>query len=236
VVRNLILTGGIGHRFDDAAPALRDILAAGGIESEIATDLEAGIASLGEGGFDLVTVYALRWRMIGSEKYARHRADWAFSLSPAARRSLIAHVEAGRGLFGVHTASICFDDWPEWQGLLGGIWVWGRSYHPPIGPVEVRRTATRHVITEGTTDFRLMRDEVYSDLSVVPDAEPLLVASAMSAPSGTAGGAWPALWARQIGPARVVYDALGHDRGSLEHPEHRQILVRSAIWASSIES
>jgi hypothetical protein len=30
----------------------------------------------------------------------------------------------------------------------------------------------------------------------------------------------------------VVYDALGHDSQSLEHPVHRRILQRSALWAS----
>lgn len=230
---NLILTGGIGHPFDDAAPALRDVLAGAGIASEITTDIDAGLTALGTGGFDLVTVYALRWRMLGSEKYAPHRAKWAFSLSPAARRSLLAHVEAGGGLLGVHTASICFDDWPEWQNLLGGAWVWGRSFHPPCGRVEVCPTGTRHVITEGASKFSLLSDEVYSDLSIAPDVQPLLMASASPLASGIEGGAWPVLWARQVGQGRVVYDALGHDRGSLEHPQHRLLLRRSALWAGA---
>src|SRR5579883_830327 len=145
--RNLILTGGIGHPFDDAAPALRDILAEAGIASDITSDLEAGIAELGHGAYPLVTVYALRWRMEGSEKYAPHRAAWAFSLSAAARRSLSSHVAAGGGLLGLHTASICFDDWPEWRDLLGAAWQWGRSFHPPLGPAEVRPTSAAHAVS-----------------------------------------------------------------------------------------
>jgi type 1 glutamine amidotransferase len=227
---NLILTGGIGHPFDDAAPALRDLLAPTGIVSDITTDIEAGIAALSGGRYQLLTVYALRWRMEGSEKYAPHRAAWAFSLSAAARRSLAGYVEAGGGLLGIHTASICFDDWPQWQDLLGAAWRWGRSFHLPLGPVEVRRTGVEHVITAGVSDFRLVRDEVYSDLAMSPDVEPLLVASV--APERDAEAKpWPVLWARRVGAGRVVYDALGHDRQSLEQPDHRRLIANAARWA-----
>jgi hypothetical protein len=29
-----------------------------------------------------------------------------------------------------------------------------------------------------------------------------------------------------------VYDSLGHDSASLEHPVHRRLLQRAALWAS----
>jgi type 1 glutamine amidotransferase len=93
----------------------------------------------------------------------------------------------------------------------------------------------RHVITADTADFRLARDEVYSDLALCQDIEPLLVASAGAA-AGGGSGSRPVLWAREIGRGRVVYDALGHDRASLETPEHRRILVRSALWAARSNS
>ncbi len=66
-IRNLILTGGIGHPFADAAPALESILAEAGVASTVTDDIEGGLETLEQGGFDLLTVYALRWRMLGSE-------------------------------------------------------------------------------------------------------------------------------------------------------------------------
>jgi type 1 glutamine amidotransferase len=39
------------------------------------------------------------------------------------------------------------------------------------------------------------------------------------------------LWTRQWEGARVVYDALGHDAQSLDHPVHRQLIERAAAWA-----
>lgn len=228
MARNLILTGGIGHSFDDAAPALGALLAEEGIRSDITNDIESGLATLAAGGFDMVTVYALRWRMLDNEKYAPHREKWAFSLSQEGRRALAGFVADGGGLLGLHTAVICFDDWAGWKDILGGAWVWGRSSHPPYGPVEVSPGPEPHPVTAGLPAFSLI-DEVYGDLDHTPDMVPLLTASAVGP---AAARAWPALWARTVGRGRVVVDTLGHDRASLEHPVHRRILRNSALWVT----
>lgn len=225
MIRNLILTGGIGHPFADAAPALDAVLAGAGIVSTVTEDIEGGLEELDRGGFDLVTVYALRWRMLGSEKYAPHRDAWAFSLSPDGRDRLTRFVTGGGGLLGLHTALVCFDDWPGWADLLGARWVWGRSGHPPLGPVTLRPTGTPHPITDGLPEFTVT-DEAYRDLDLAPDVVPLATVEAGE------GGAWPALWAREVGRGRAVTDSIGHDRATLEHPVHQQILARAALWAA----
>jgi len=43
------------------------------------------------------------------------------SLTPAQREALLAFVQAGKGLVGIHAASDSFYTWPEGQALLGGI-------------------------------------------------------------------------------------------------------------------
>jgi len=227
MARNLILTGGVGHPFADAAPALAAVLEEAGFRSTVTEDIEGGLAALAEGGFDLVTVYALRWRMLASEKYAPLRERCAFTLSARGREALSGFVAAGGGLLALHTAVICFDDWPEWKELAGGAWVWGRSFHPPYGAVTVAPTAVAHPITAGVAGFAL-RDEVYSDLDLVPGVVPLLAGTADGADRGT----WPMLWARPVGRGRVVCDTLGHDRAALEQPMHRRILRNAAAWAA----
>ncbi|CAO3439495.1 ThuA domain-containing protein [Azospirillum doebereinerae] len=224
-VRNLILTGGIGHPFADAAPALDGVLSGAGVVSTVTDDIEGGLEALEGGGFDLVTVYALRWRMLGNEKYAPHRDAWAFSLSAAGRRRLARFVTDGGGMLGLHTALICFDDWPEWKELLGGAWVWGRSAHPPRGPVTLRPTAIPHPLTEGLPAFTV-NDEAYGNFDLAAGVEPLATVEAED------GVAWPALWARHVGRGRAVADTLGHDRQTVEHPVHRRILTRAALWAA----
>lgn len=223
MTRNLIITGGIVHPFESSAPALAAILALHGIASTVTEDVEGGLATLAE--YDLLTVYALRWTMTQHEKYARDRPRWGLSLSAAGRAAIIDHLERGGGLFGLHTATICFDDWPEWRGILGGAWVWGHSGHPPFGPVEARLDRRDHVLLRGLGDFTL-NDEVYGDLAIEPDVTALAHARAK-------GGAWhPILWERRVGQGRVVYDALGHDAAALEHPVHGRIVARAALRAA----
>jgi type 1 glutamine amidotransferase len=227
MIRNLILTGGIGHPFESAAPALQEILAREGIDSEISFDIETGMRSLAATRYDIVTVYALRWRMLGNEKYAPHRARWAFSPSEEARAGLRGHLARGGGLLALHTAIICFDDWDEWSDILGAHWVWGQSSHPPRGGLKARMAGTGSPLTKGLDGFSLANDEVYGGLEWRGEVMPLMTAQA----DGHATEA-PVFWTRLHGSAHVAVDLLGHDADSLEQPEHRTILTRAARWCA----
>lgn len=231
-MRNLILTGGIRHPFEDASRALADLLEPAGFTSEVTTDIEEGIARLAGGGFALVTVYALRWRMLGDPKYAPERERWAFSLSEHGRAVLQRYVRDGGGLFGLHTACLCFDDWPEWRELLGGAWRWGKSFHPPRGPVLAEPTPVSHPITRGLAAFEV-HDEVYSDLDLEGDTVALVTGRALETPARTGSAPdQPLVWARAFGAGRVAFDGLGHDRASIEQPAHGELIRRAARWAA----
>lgn len=227
MIRNLILTGGIGHPFEQAAPALQHILGAEGVGSEMTFDVEAGLRALATGRYDVVTVYALRWRMLGGEKYAPHRARWAFSPSPEARAALRDHLTRGGGLFALHTALICFDDWDEWSDILGARWVWGQSSHPPRGGLKTQITGNASTLTAGLDGFALANDEVYGGLEWRDRVAPLMTARADGYMSEA-----PVLWTRRHGPAPVAIDLLGHDAESLEHPVHRAIVTRAVRWCA----
>lgn len=222
--RNLLLTGGYLHPFDETGPFLADLLEAGGVESELAWDLEEGLARLGSGtGFELVTVYALRWRML-HPRFDGDREEWAFSLSQAGREALHAHLLGGGGLLAVHTAAICFDDWPEWGEIVGASWNWQRSTHPPPRTIDVDVRRDAHPVVSGLDDFSV-EDELYSFLDWQPDAEPLMSSRYRDVDQ-------PLLTAREVSSGRVVYDALGHDLASLSVPTHGTILRRAARWAA----
>jgi len=224
--RSLVLTGGIGHPFAESAPALAACLARAGCSADVTEDIEAGLATLATGGYRLVCVYALRWSMATGEKYAPHRAAHGFTLSHAGRAALQAHVAGGGGLLVLHTGLICFDGWAEWRDMLGGVWAWGRSNHPPRGPVHVAPTTRRHPVTEDVAPFDLEEDEVYAQLDLRQDVVSLVDARAHSGQ----GDAWPAVWTNDYGRGRVVCDTLGHDRRSIETPAHGRLLVNAARW------
>jgi hypothetical protein len=63
-LRNLILTGGIGHPFADSAAALAECLADVCFRSDVTEDIEAGLETLASGEYRLATLYALRWSML----------------------------------------------------------------------------------------------------------------------------------------------------------------------------
>ncbi|RTL67289.1 MAG: ThuA domain-containing protein [Pseudonocardiaceae bacterium] len=231
-MRAVVLSGGLTHDFPATTAALTELLEKAGLEVEVHTGTEGVDSALTAlPGAALFVVNALRWSMTGAQTPERYRdkaAEEGASPSPRAREALAAHLAAGGGVLGMHTAGICFDDWPGWGDTLGGAWVWGSSSHPPLGPdVSVAVTGV-HPIVDGLDDFSIV-DEVYSDLDMRPGIEPLLAARR---PGEDAGPAQPLLWAREHGGGRVVYDALGHHVPSYEVPEHREMVRRAIGWTT----
>ncbi|GAA0607340.1 hypothetical protein GCM10009547_06590 [Sporichthya brevicatena] len=230
-MRAVVLSGGLTHDFPATTACLADLLDAQGVTADVHTDVESAFAALP--GAALFVVNALRWTMTGAtpDRYRVLADVEGRTVSPAAREALARHLAAGGGLLGMHTAAICFDDWPEWGDILGGAWVWGTSWHPQIGPeISVRpveHAADEHALTADIDPFDLV-DEVYSELDLRPDVEGLLTAVA----PGTEGPARPLLWSREYGGGRVVYDALGHHPPSYEVPAHREIVRRAIRWTT----
>tara|TARA_B100000809_G_scaffold254147_1_gene290998 strand:+ start:659 stop:985 length:327 start_codon:yes stop_codon:yes gene_type:complete len=83
-VRNLILTGGINHDFIDTAKAPDEVQAATGIQSEVFADIDEGFDALDQQPYNLVTMFALRWRMLDADKYIPFRDEWAYEISDRA--------------------------------------------------------------------------------------------------------------------------------------------------------
>lgn len=223
----VVVSGGVAHDFPATSAELVRILGEAGFSATIEPDVEAaltGLLSTSPAQRPLVVVNLLRWTM-QVDRYAHLRDEWSISLSGAARAALVEHVHSGGGLLGMHGASICFDDWPQWRDLLGGVWRWETSSHPPLaGPVRVTVAEGAHPIVAGIGDFQII-DEVYGFLDQADDVVALMSAS-------HSGNDHPLLWARTVGRGRVVYDALGHHVPSYAVPEHRRIVQRAALWAA----
>lgn len=218
--RALVLAGGLNHGYAQACESVVELIENAGVACQVIEE-PAEVSRLDH---DLFVVGAL-WFTMSLDRYEAVRDEWARTLPDPARDAIEAHVAAGRPILGLHTASICFDDWPRWGELLGGAWNWDRSCHPPLSddPVTVTVTDPDHPLTEGVGDFDIV-DEVYGFLDLQPD-----VVALMTSPHS--GADHPLLWARTLpSGSRVVYDALGHDRRSVGHPTHREILRRSVDW------
>lgn len=219
MTRALILSGGIFHDFAATSTWLAERLAGLGAHSEVCEDLEGGLGRIAE--FDLLVVNALRWRMHG-EKYDPYRAEHEYSPTVQARRAIVSHLALGRGLLAMHTAVICFDDWPEWGDLLGARWEWGRSFHPALGAVRVDVAWPENPLVAGIQPFAV-EDEVYGFLDQRAHLLPLLT-------SAHGGQDHPLAWVRNGPGGRVAVDLLGHSVDSLRAPEHALLVERLMRW------
>jgi len=222
----LILSGGVSHDFADSSAALAELLEVSGYRAVIESDLDAGLARLPD--FDLLVFNTLRWSMTNHERFAAMRPTWGYAAGAALKHGVAAHLGRGRGIYALHAASICFDDWPEWRELIGAVWRWDESWHAPVGPAAVA-FAGAHPLTEGLSDFALT-DEIYTNLSLAADARPLAFATQGDKPER-----WPVLFAREKLGGRVIYDALGHDHRSIGHPVHAELIRRGLRWIAQGE-
>ncbi|HVX44690.1 MAG TPA: ThuA domain-containing protein [Mycobacteriales bacterium] len=144
--------------------------------------------------------------------------DWKPALDAVA-----GHIRSGRGVLALHTACNTFHALPEWFGWLGAEWIPGKSMHPPISRTTVQVNTGAHPIVADLADFSVF-DERYSYLVPRGDIEPLVTHE-------HDGIIHPLVWAREIGTARVVFDALGHGVESYASPERRELLQNEARWA-----
>ena len=226
-MRALLFTGGIYHDFDRMSAATAGILSSAGMTVEIVEQPADLVAALQRQPADLLVIQALRWRMLGNEKYEPFLDEWAYETSAELIDAVTAHVSGGGGVLSLHTGCICFDDWPGWRTILGGGWVWGESFHAPgLEPVRVT-PLPGHPVTEGMAPFTVT-DEHYRGLALDPRS--IVLAEGVAA----AGIGYPVAWATtgQQLAGRTVTLTTGHDLASLTVPGQARFIRQAALWAA----
>jgi uncharacterized protein len=199
------------HSFADTSQRLSEIIAELGHEVTISEAVEQALANPGQPNLIVVN--------IGNPRKARPQ-----SRIDAAERGLDRHLQRGGALLGVHVSATSMTTMIGWSQMLGGHWVRGRTMHPQqdLATIVVQRDA--HPIVCDLADFTVF-DERYSYLHTNPDVTVLCEHS-------TDGRLHPVVWARKAGPARVVYDGLGHDTRSYDSAGHVDLLRRTLGWLS----
>ena len=199
------------HPYPATSVRIAEILRADGWDAVVDDDVEHALAHLD--GADLLVVNAGDpWRN-GGEAHP----------DPAAAAGLTAAIARGIGLIGIHAALSSLRDHPAWRKAIGGEWVPGSSWHPPIGDARVRVVDAGHAITDGMPHLDVF-DERYSDLVVDAGARVLAV-------HDVDGAEHPAVWVREQ-PTRAVVSSLGHDERAYDSPELATLLQRAARWAA----
>lgn len=131
--------------------------------------------------------------------------------------NLLAFVNSGKGIIGIHSATDTYKDWKEYNDMMGGAFVshpWGSG-----DTVKVKNLDPKHPINASFKGEGLsLKDEIYKfrkDTASASDRRFLLALD----PTGTDMGKdkddqrplYPIAWVDTWGEGRVFYCSLGHN-------------------------
>lgn len=164
------------------------------------------------------------------------------ALSPVEMAAVRAHLDAGKPVVGVRTASHAFAprgedrdraraeglaEWPDFDPqVLGGNYRGHYGVGPPTR-LRVAPSAAEHpVLTEVHPERWTGHGSLYRCGPLAADATPLLLGKIPGEP------AEPVAWVRRYGPrqARIFYTSLGHMEDFAE-PGFRRLLLNGILWA-----
>ncbi len=221
--RALVLSGGgrygdPWHPFIETSAALARVLADAGFETRVSEDVDAELWALADAQPtqgdstrpDLLVINVGNPGELSEEHDRRSRAG------------LLDYMSSGGRILATHSSATSFPGIPEWESILGGIWVRGTTMHPDREPslVSVRRSLAESL---GINESFVIDDEMYCWLRHGEHVE-ILATHAMD------GVDHPIMWRHNRGSARILYDALGHDAVAYEPDEHRVLLRYAISW------
>jgi len=155
-------------------------------------------------------------------------------ITEESKSDLLAHLRAGRGLVSLHHSIANYQDSPDYRKIIGARYYLqkmtvdgvekARSVYLHDVHMKVTLATPDHPVTRGLQDFEIV-DETYNLFDVADGVVPLLRTSAAS--SAPLIG-----WAKNHGPARVVYLQLGHGSTSYTNPSYRKLVAQAIRWTA----
>ena len=153
--------------------------------------------------------------------------DMPKTISDEEKNSYYRLLKAGKGLLFMHHSICAYQDWPEYESIVGGKYYekkkddkFGASSYLHDVDFNVHIMHPLHLVTNGMKDFKL-HDEVYGNLEVLPQIYPLL--STDHPKSNMMIG-----WTLKKDNSKIVFIQPGHDKNSFTNPGYRQ-LIKQAI-------
>jgi arylsulfatase A len=151
--------------------------------------------------------------------------DMVQAISEEEKAAFRHMLEQGKGLVFLHHSLASYQDWGEFEKIIGGKYVLSgqdsSTYRHDV-EVAVEILSKEHPVTRGLNDF-LLYDEVYGNFKVQPEVIPLL--GTTHPESGKIIG-----WAHSYGSSRIVYLQPGHDHHAYEDPNFRLLLKQAIQW------
>jgi uncharacterized protein len=229
-VKVLIITGDHGHDWRKTTPFLKELLQKAGHRVDVT---EAPGKDLTPENLARYDVLLLNYRNTPNGAKANPDSVWG----DANKKAFTEAVKGGKGLVVYHHASAAFVGGSEFdrefEKVIAGGWR-KQGFHGKMHQFTLT-ARKRHPITEGITEFKHGRDELYQNSLILPRSEVLVTAYSDAArdPKNT-GKDEPMVWVALYGKGRVYHNALGHDVEAMRSSEGFQVLlVRGVEWAAT---
>lgn len=150
------------------------------------------------------------------------------SITEAQKQAYIDLAESGKGMIFMHHSIGGYQDWDEFQNILGG------KYYTKAAPGEESKLSTyqhdidipvsiivkTHPVTKDMDDF-IIHDEGYGNILVKDDVTPLLKADHPDCDEIVG-------WTHEYKNSKIVYLMQGHDNQAYQN-ESLKAIVRNAI-------
>ncbi|MCX6239568.1 MAG: ThuA domain-containing protein [Bacteroidia bacterium] len=141
-------------------------------------------------------------------------------------------LKAGKGLLFLHHSICAYQDWPEFENIIGGKYYEKKkndkfgasSYQHDVG-FNVHLVHNSHPVTRGMKDF-VLHDEVYGNLEILPEIYPLL--STDHPKSNLLIG-----WTLKKGDSKIVFIQPGHDKYSFTNPAYRRLIEQAISYITA---
>ena len=160
--------------------------------------------------------------------------DLPQNLTEEQKAKFLALFDNGVGLVVLHHALASYQQWPDYEKIIGGRYVEPDPNKPgtvteKVGwkhdeEIPVVIVATNHPITAGLKDFTI-HDEIYWGFRMSKDVTPLITTTHPK--SGK-----PLGWCRMQGKSRVVYLQLGHGPEAFNNENYRKLVAQSIRWTA----
>ncbi|GHT25682.1 hypothetical protein FACS18942_01350 [Planctomycetales bacterium] len=205
------------YRFEGTAPLLQKTLNnSEKIEAEVINDSEV-LASDKIFSYDVLLLHFKNYKPLKAQEQAQ--------------KNLIRFVQNGGGLFIFHFACGAFEDWTEFEKIIGRVWEPDAkkcpkgSYHDRYGKFSIHIVNKEHPISKELTDFET-QDELYHCFK--PSEVPITVLA--EATSNQDGKPYPMAFVLQYGKGRVFHTALGHNAASVSPEGFVKLLTNAVLW------
>ena len=151
-------------------------------------------------------------------------------ISPKRRENFLKLLRRGVGLVTLHHSIAAFQQWPEYQKIIGGKYYLKATEEHEAGTYKhdvdftVHIEDATHPITRGMSDF-VLHDETYKKCVFEKDNRVLLSTDHPTSDK-------PLCWVRRYGKARVCYIQMGHGPGAYENENYRRLVAQAIRWCA----